>query len=114
MDISDSQIDDEITYTLTTQVIITPAQKQAAWERLQAQAARQVILAPYAAPPKVQIERSVLSILVQYLVTLFTDETCFQRAADNRSLSFEYRRHLGGMYYPALYFPGLYLRNGMF
>lgn len=89
MDTLDKQLDDLIAYTLETQVIVTPAQKREAWDKLYAKASQQVILAPYAVPPqpaprKLQGWWGGVVRLMDEMHLFLSDESRFRRAADRR------------------------------
>lgn len=89
MDIPDRQVDNAIAYSLDT--VVTPAQKSRAWEKLQKQAAQQVMLAPYAVEPRTPLNHKNASFSDMLVVwvrrgidMLITDEAMYQRAARRR------------------------------
>jgi hypothetical protein len=90
MDIPSKHLDDAIAYTIEAQTAVTPAQKDRAWAKLQQKAAQQVILAPYAVPPRIQKRQTpVIEVLIGWIRSgiylLVTDETMYQRAAHRRN-----------------------------
>jgi len=95
MDTPNSRLDDRIALAVETETIVTSLQKQRAWEKLQAKAAHQVQLAPYAIPPRILPARpnrweSGLLFLGRCIAFLVTDEAGYQRAATNRHFSDRY------------------------
>lgn len=92
MDIPNKHLDDTIAYSLETQTVITPAQKNRAWEKLKEKAEQQVILVPYAVPPSHSLldgssidPAFSLSWWVRRLFSLLiTDEAMYHRAALRR------------------------------
>ena len=108
MDIPNNELDDEIAYALKSQVVVNPAHKQAAWDRLEKAAVQQVILAPYAVPPKISHRHSMLVTLweglIQCFAALCTDEASFQRAASTRQNRYAYMTYFGGPYQSILHF----------
>ncbi len=89
MDTPNNRLDDRIALTLETETFITSVQKKRAWEKLQAKAAHQVQLTPYAIPPRVQAPRlskleSGVLFVARCLSFLLTDDAGYQRAATNR------------------------------
>lgn len=92
MDIPSKHVDDAIAYTLATDSVVSTTQKNRAWEKLQQQAAQQVILAPYAVaprsvPPK---QETFIELLLDWvrrgIGMLVTDEAMYQRAACRREI----------------------------
>jgi hypothetical protein len=89
MDTPNNRLDDQIAFALETESIINAARKKQTWEKLQAKASKQVILAPYAIPPRrvappPGILENLTSVLARCLSFLFTDEAGYQRAANSR------------------------------
>jgi hypothetical protein len=89
MAIRDNQLDDAITLVLETQTVVTARQKAAAWEQLRVQAAHQVILAPYAVPPRPPLPRRTRAYqltvnLMRIVVNVLVDDRVYHRAAANR------------------------------
>jgi hypothetical protein len=92
MDTPNNRLDDRIAIALETETVVTSLQKKRAWENLQAKAAHQVQLAPYAIPPRRSVPRPGkleigLLFLSRCLSFLLTDEAGYQRAATNRYFS---------------------------
>jgi hypothetical protein len=92
MDIPSKHLDDTIAYSIETQTVVSTAQKQRAWEKLQSKAAQQVILAPYAVSPRTHSSRqpTLIASVVGYVRRVFdlliTDEAVYHRAASRRSM----------------------------
>lgn len=90
-----NRLDDRIAVALETESMVTAVQKKRAWETLQAKAAQQVQLAPYAIPPRRPVPRpskweSSLLFLSRCLSFLITDEAGYQRAATSRYFTDRY------------------------
>ncbi len=85
MDLPDNQLDYIIGYSLDTESIVTTNQKQAAWAALQAKAANQVIMAPYAESPRPRIAQQPaippLERFGAWVLAVLTDESRYERAA---------------------------------
>lgn len=95
MDTRTDPIDDLIAYSLEMETVVTSAQKARAWERLQAGAAQQVILAPYAIAPRAAVPSPDLFTRLRNLVSglalfLFSDEAGYHRAATSREALYHY------------------------
>ena len=89
MDTPNNRLDNQIAFALETESVINAARKKQTWEKLQARASKQVILAPYAIPPRrvaprPSILESLTLIIARSLSFLLTDEAGYQRAADSR------------------------------
>lgn len=95
MDTRTDPIDDLIAYSLELETVVTSAQKARAWERLQASAAQQVILAPYAIAPRAASPAPDPLARLKNLVLglgmfLLSDEAGYQRAATSREALYHY------------------------
>lgn len=82
-------LDHLITLALSSQTAATQRRKQAAWERLHAEASKQVMLVPYAVPPRPAAPpEDGMTRLAGYvkrgLTLLLTEDALYQRAAYNR------------------------------
>jgi hypothetical protein len=91
MGIPGNEFDNAIHYSIDTQTMVTTAQKRRAWEQLQQQAARQVILAPYGVPPRTAkaprtFNNMLLGWLRRGLNMLIMDETVYERASHRRDI----------------------------
>ncbi|MAS35247.1 MAG: hypothetical protein CL610_14640 [Anaerolineaceae bacterium] len=91
MGIPDNHLDNMIVLALETKTHVARRQKLTAWEQLHRRAARQVMMAPYAIPPKPALKPSVFYVrwarrLVRMLHIIFTDDTVYDRAARKRCL----------------------------
>lgn len=118
------ELDASITAALESETIITRAQREAAWASLRARAAQQVILVPYAVPPRRQQPR--LSLLARLLLAArrglaltVTDSVRYDRAAIRREV---FQHCAGPSDRPAFssshlvhyYYPSTLLRVGLF
>lgn len=88
-DTPNDPVDDYIQYTLETETVISPRRKQALWERIEQEAAQQVIMVPYAVPPAPAPPHrtgmmALLHGFMSGLAVLFTDERRYQLAASHR------------------------------
>jgi len=87
-------LDDHIQYILKTETVISPRRKQVLWERIEQEAAEQVILVPYAEPPAAVVPRraglgAVVYRVSYWVARLLTDDQCYHRAAINRRASYQ-------------------------
>ena len=78
-----------ISLALSSQAAVTKRRKQAAWERLQAEASNQVMLVPYAVPPRpvgppVHWSVRLTKNIRRGLTILLTDDALYHRAAYTR------------------------------
>lgn len=87
MGIPDNQFDDYLSLSLQTQTLVARRQKDRAWERLQKQARRQVMLAPYAIQPATRQHKRLTDRIRHMFAVLLTDDTRYYRAAETRHLT---------------------------
>jgi hypothetical protein len=82
------QLDANITAALESEAVITRAQREAAWASVRARAAQQVILAPYAIPPRrpprLSLPARLLLAVRRTLALTATDSIPYDRAALQR------------------------------